>query len=129
MLVGIAGVHVVWGLGSTWPFPDRETMNDRVIGRDAAPSAPACYAVAAALTLAAVLVSGRPVRLPMRRTGAAGVAAVLTTRGVLGLAGRTDLAVPGSVSPSFRHLDRVAFSPLCLTIAALSSPAWLDPRS
>ncbi len=123
LLLGIAGVHVAWGRGSTWPLPDRDALNDAVIGRDATPSAPACYAVAGALTVAAVLVSGQPVRLPLRRLGVAGVVAVLGTRGVLGLIGRTDLAVPGSVSPRFRRLDRRAYAPLCLTIAALSIPA------
>ena len=98
-------------------------LNDAVIGRDATPSAPACYAVAAALTTAAVLVSGQPLQLPLRRLGAAGVVAVLGARGTLGVLGRTDLAVPGSDSPRFRELDRRWFGPLCLTLAALSAPA------
>ena len=122
-LLAIAGVHVAWGRGSTWPMPDRAVLNDAVVGRDATPSAPACYAVAAALTTAAVLVLGVPVRLPLNRVGAAGVVAVLAARGTLGLAGRTDLAVPGSVSPRFRQLDRRWFGPLCLTLATLSAPA------
>ena len=126
LLLGIAGVHVAWGRGSTWPLPDRDALNDAVIGRDATPSPPACYAVAGALTTAAVLVSGQPVRLPLRRLGVVGVVTVLTARGVLGLAGRTDLAVPGSVSPRFRRLDRRAYAPLCLTIAALSSAALAE---
>lgn len=121
LMLGIAAVHVAWGRGSTWPFRDRAALNDAVIGRDATPSAPACYAVAGALTLASVLVSGEPVRLPLRRVGTAGVVVVLTARGVLGLAGRTDWAVPGSVSPRFRRLDRRVYAPLCLTLAALSA--------
>ena len=122
LLLAIAGVHVAWGRGSTWPYPDRDGLNDAVIGRDATPSAPACYAVAAALTTAAVLVSGQPVQLPLRRLGAAGVVTVLAARGALGVVGRTDLAVPGSVSPRFRQLDRRWLGPFCSTLAALSTP-------
>ena len=123
LMLTVAAVHVAWGRGSTWPFRDQETLNDAVIGRDATPSAPACYAVAGALTLAAVLVSGEPVRLPLRRLGTAGVVTVLATRGLLGLVGRTDLAVHGSESARFRRLDRRVYAPLCLTLAALSSSA------
>ena len=122
-LLAIAGLHVAWGRGSTWPHPDRDSFNDAVMGQQVPLSPPACYAVAAALTTASVLVSGQPVRLPLHRLGAAGVVTVLTARGTLGVLGRTDLAVPGSVSPRFRQLDRRWFGPLCLTLAALSAPA------
>jgi Protein of unknown function (DUF3995) len=84
----------------------------------------ACWAVAAALGTAATLVAGRPQRLPRaRRTATAGVALVLSTRGLLGLAGRTDVVSPGSSSPRFRQLDRRVYAPLCLALAALSLPA------
>jgi len=59
----------------------------------------------------------------LRRLGAGGVIAVLTTRGAFGLAGRTDLLSPGSTSEDFRRLDRRFYSPLCLALAALSLPA------
>ncbi len=44
-------------------------------------------------------------------------------RGALGLAGRTDIVSPGSVSERFRRLDRRCYSPLCLALAALAVPA------
>ena len=76
------------------------------------------------LTTAAALVAGRPARSPrLRRAGAAGVVAVLATRGALGLAGRTDLAVPTATSPRFRRLDRRVYAPLCLALAAAAAPA------
>jgi hypothetical protein len=81
-------------------------------------------AVAGALTAAALLVADVP-RLPrdIQRLGVSGVAVVLATRGILGLAGRTDVVSPGSASARFRRLDRRAYSPLCLALAvgALSS--------
>jgi len=83
------------------------------------PAARACFAVAALLATGAALVAGRPRGRPvLRRTGAGGVAAVLATRGAVGIAGRTDLVSPGSTSPRFRALDRRWYSPLCLLVAA-----------
>jgi hypothetical protein len=49
----------------------------------------------------------------------AGIAAILTGRGVLGLAGRTDLMSPVSTGERFRRLDRRVYGPLCLPLAGL----------
>jgi len=118
-LATVAALHVAWGRGATFPFPDRDGLNGAVIGRRATPSPTACFAVAAALTVAAALVADAP-RLPrhLQRVGVSGVAVVLATRAALGFAGRTDLASPGSVSTRFRRLDRRVYSPLCVALAA-----------
>ena len=77
---------------------------------------------------ASAFVNGRPRRAPrLSRFGAAGVVATLATRGGLGLAGQIDLIAPGSVSERFRARDRRFYSPLCITLAALSLPAVLKP--
>ena len=132
-LLAIAGLHVVWATGSPWPMGDRRLLTDTVVGSDddEPPSAAACLAVAGLLGAAGALVAGRPRRAPaVSRLGSAGVVAVLTTRGGLGLAGRTDLLSPGSVSERFRRLDRRVYSPLCLSLAALALPATRGaPRS
>jgi len=125
-LLAIGGLHVIWATGSSWPMRDRRLLTDTVVGSegDDPPPPAACLAVAGLLGAAAALVDGHPRRLPaLSRTGAAGVVSVLATRGALGLAGRTDLISPGSVSDRFRRLDRRIYSPLCLTLAALSLPA------
>ena len=117
-LVGIGALHVMWGRGSTFPFADREQLNDTVIGRDATPSPTACYAVAGLLVTAGALVAGLPsVDSRLRRFGVGTVAAVLGTRAVLGFAGRTDLVSPGSVSEKFRDTDKRYLSPLCMVLA------------
>jgi hypothetical protein len=118
-LVAIAGLHVLWGRGSTFPFADRDGLNDAVIGRTSTPSPGACFAVAGALTAAAGLVADVP-RLPrgLQRVGVIGVALVLAVRAALGFSGRTDAVSPGSASPRFRRLDRRLYSPLCLALAA-----------
>jgi hypothetical protein len=127
-LLAIAGLHVVWATGSSWPA--RGGLGPVTGSSDgSSPSAAACLAVAAALSAAAAFVAGRPRRRPgLSRLGAAGVVGTLAARGGLGLAGRTDVIAPGSTSEDFRELDRALYSPLCLALAALSSPAALAPR-
>jgi len=125
-LFAIAALHAAWGAGRSFPFPDREHLADAVVGTSAVPPAPACYAVAAALTAAAALVQGFPTGRPtVRRVGLLGVVVVLGGRGVLGIAGRTDLVSPASSSARFRRLDRNLYSPLCL---ALATGAWSTAR-
>ncbi len=120
----LAALHVNWGLGGRWPLPDRAELADAVSGRDVAPSAGACFAVAGALGVASALVSGFPRRgAAIQRLGAAGVIVTFSARGAAGLAGRTDMLAPGSSSPRFRALDRRVYSPICLAIAALAVPA------
>jgi hypothetical protein len=117
-LTALAALHLAWAVGSSFPFADRATLADRVIGSDTVPGPTPCVAVATALTIASAAAGGR-VAGPswMRRMMAVGVAAVLGTRGALGLAGRTDLVSPGSDSVAFRRLDRRVYSPVCLLLA------------
>jgi len=123
-LLGLAGLHVAWGLGSTWPLADHAAFADAVVGRREVPSSVASFAVASALGTASALAAGRPRRATtLRRLGVGGVVATLALRGALGVAGRTDLVSPGSASPRFRALDRRLYGPLCLALAALSGPA------
>lgn len=127
-LAAIAALHALWATGSSWPLPDAESIADTVTGRSAErmPGPLPCLAVAAALSLAAALVGGHPRRAPrLSRLGAGGVVGVLTLRGTLGLAGRTDIISPGSSSARLRRIDRRVYSPICLSIAALALPAAL----
>ncbi len=127
-LLAIAGLHLNWASGSAWPLGERGELADQVAGRvdEDPPSAAACLLVAVLLGAAAAFVNGRPRRAPgISRLGAAGVVATLAARGGLGMAGRTDLIARGSVSERFRARDRRVYSPLCLTLAALSLPAAL----
>ncbi|MGZ8762298.1 MAG: DUF3995 domain-containing protein [Acidimicrobiia bacterium] len=59
--LAIAGIHVAWGRGSSFPFATHSDLTDAVVGRDAAPSPAACYGVAAMLTVAAGLAAGVPI--------------------------------------------------------------------
>jgi len=123
-LAAIAGLHVAWGLGSSWPLPDRVALAETVAGQRTVPGPVACLSVGTALGASAALVSGRPRRWPaLSRVGAVGVAGVLGTRGLIGLAGRTELLSPGSNAPRFQRMDRQVYSPLCLALAAGSALA------
>jgi Protein of unknown function (DUF3995) len=118
-LAATAGLHLAWGAGSSVPFSTRDELADAVIGSRQVPGPVACYGVAGALGAAVALVEGKPAPPPgLRRVGLLGVAGMLALRGVLGLAGRTDLISPGSASPRFRRLDRRVYAPLCLALSA-----------
>ena len=123
-LAGVAGLHVMWATGSSWPLRDKASLSDAVIGHDRFPSPAACLGVAGALAAGSASVAGLPTQADrLQRVSATGVVGVLATRGILGLAGLTHLISPGSSSPRFRRLDRRVYAPLCLTLAALAAPA------
>ena len=84
-LAGIGLLHVGWGLRVPMPGVDGARVADAVVGSDEMPSPAACFAVAAALAAAALLVAGVPSRWPrLRRVGQIGVAVVLGGRALLG---------------------------------------------
>jgi hypothetical protein len=119
VLAGAAALHVAWGARVSLPGVDGDRMAQAVVGSDDVPSPAACYAVAAALGTASALVAGVPGRLPrLRCLGQVGVAAALGGRGLIGLAGRTDLVAPGPVSDRFLVWDRRLYTPLCLALCA-----------
>lgn len=130
-LVAIAGVHLAWAAGSSWPLHSRAELADAVIGRAGGevPSPAACVAVAGLLCLGAgFLGGGRRGEGSLRALGPWVVVTALAGRGTLGLAGRTDLVSPGSASPRFRALDRRLYSPICLALAVLALPAAVPER-
>jgi hypothetical protein len=112
-------LHVAWGFGSSFPFRDRSTLADVVVGNDSVPGRRESLAVAGLLGIAAGLVAAvLPVPRSLRRVGVTGVAAVLATRAGFGFAGATGRLVPGSDSPRFVATDRRVFAPLCAVLAA-----------
>lgn len=123
-LVGIAGLHLAWGAGSSIPFATRDELADAVIGTDDVPPPAACAAVAVALLSAAALVADRP-SLPqrLRTIGLLGVTATLGARAAMGFVNATEIVSPGSASPRFQRLDRRVYAPLCAALAAGSASA------
>jgi hypothetical protein len=123
-LLGIGVLHAAWGAGSSWPMDTRAELSDAVLGAQGLQrgGAMASFGVAGTLGVAAAAVAGWPRQADsLRRVAVMGVAVVLAARGGLGLAGRTDLVSPVSTGARFRRLDRRAYSPLCLALAALTA--------
>jgi len=118
-LFTLAGLHVLWGLGSSFPFENRDELADAVVGRSEVPPLSECLVVASALAFAAVLVAGVvPLPKSMRTVALRFVTAGFLTRGVVGALGRTSMLSPGSDSPRFTRLDQRFYSPLCLWLAS-----------
>lgn len=118
VLVGVGGLHMLWGVGAAWPERDRGRLAEVVAGTERMPSSVACFAVAGVLSTAGALVGGvggqsRPVRLAR-----VGIAAGLLVRGFTGVTGLTRLLVPWSPSARFQELDRRRYGPLCLALGA-----------
>lgn len=118
-LFAVADLHVMWALGSSFPFRTREDLADSVVGTKDVPSTAACVAVASALVAAALIV-GDVVPLPrrIRRLALQVISTTLATRGIAGALGRTSALSPGSDSPTFTRLDKRIYSPVCLWLAA-----------
>ena len=128
MLGGIGTLHLVWALGSTFPFADVTTLARTVVGGDTFPSAAATATVAGLVATATAIVTartyprtrlGRLVPSVVARPGVVTVGAVLGLRGLVGLL-VSALGVPAT-SSRFRTLDLVAYSPVCL---ALTIALW-----
>ena len=126
-LTVLAGLHVAWGLGSSFPLADREQLFDTVAGgSDHVPGPLACFAVAGCLVTSATAVAGHPSRQPRLQRGlAATTTVVLGGRALLGFTGKTELVAPGGrTSERFRRQDRRVYAPLCLALALAAVPAW-----
>lgn len=121
-LAAIGFLHVVWAF-SSWPLADRAGFADAVVGVPEAdlPSRGLTLLVAAALLLAALVVAAQGNAIGrlgpdwLFRLGTWAVAAVLLLRGLGGL---VTSAVLDSGTETFRRLDLLVYSPLCLLLAA-----------
>lgn len=120
-LAAIGLLHVVWAF-SSWPLADRSSFADAVVGVPEAdlPSRGLTLLVAVALVLAALLVAAQGNAIGrlgpdwLFRLGTWAVAAVLLLRGLGGLVAS---ALLNSGTETFRQLDLVVYSPLCLLLA------------
>lgn len=128
-LAVIAVFHVVWVV-TPWPLATREDLARKVVGRadGSLPLGffvPASIGVAVALGFAAYLVTVQAGALSsslsdgLVRLGTWGVAAVLLGRGGWGLL-ESGLRL-GDAPASYRRLDLLYYSPLCLLLGGLAA--------
>lgn len=124
-LGAIGALHAAWALGSTFPSTDARSLARTVVGGETFPSAAASATVAGLLGAATFIVAARSFprtrlgrRVPgfVTRPGVVVIGAVLALRGVGGLLSGA-IGVPAT-SSTFRTLNLVAYSPLCLALAA-----------
>jgi Protein of unknown function (DUF3995) len=123
VLAGLAVLHAYWGLGGRWPGHDDASMVECVVGRTKdmrAPRPGACFVVAAALLITAILVGVHSTR------GLNGNLAWIATVGfwsgamvflLRGLAGFVPAVFRYAEGTPFHRLNRIFYSPLCLLIA------------
>lgn len=117
-LLSLAALHVVWGLGHSFPYRDRASLANAVIGTDEVPPPFACFVVATALTIGALLVADLvPLPRRLRTTALTAMTGILGVRSTLGFLGSTSIVSPGSNSSTFRRLDRRIYSPLTFALA------------
>jgi hypothetical protein len=119
VLAAIAALHAYWGLGGVWPGRDAADCARRTGGFRGARSMPgpaACFAVAAALAIAALI----PIFLTrqfglLALLAGVGVALVFLGRGIAGFTPAWRRLTP---EEPFATLDVRYYSPLCLIIGA-----------
>lgn len=120
LLVGVGVLHVVW-MWSSWPAPSRSALAAAVAGTTEFPGPLACLLVAVLVFLAAAFVGGLGGTRWIARVARVVVVVVLLGRGVGGILAA--LFFPTGIDP-FDRLSLVAYSPLCLLIAALAVVGW-----
>jgi hypothetical protein len=119
VLAAIATLHAYWGLGGVWPGRDAADCARRTGGFRGARTMPgpaACFAVAAALAIAALI----PILLiwqfgMLAMLAGLGVALVFLGRGIAGFTPAWRQLTP---EEPFATLDVRYYSPLCLAIGA-----------
>ena len=117
-LLTLAALHCAWGMGRSFPFRDRKSLADAVIGTDEMPPPLACFVVAALLVIGAALVADVvPLPRRLRTTAVTAMTGILGARSALGFFGATSIVSPGSNSSTFRRLDRRIYSPLTFAVA------------
>ncbi|WP_191966848.1 DUF3995 domain-containing protein [Microbacterium testaceum] len=115
-LAALGLLHGAWAAGSSWPADSPEALAEAVVGAPSAPARLPTIVVAAGLTGAAVLVSGRVGRSPLARIWLRVLQVALLTRGALGGTVAAEVITGTPPSATFRRLDRVLYRPLCLTL-------------
>lgn len=116
VLIMLALLHVMWGIGFWFPIADEAALTRAVVGfrgRTKMPGAAACSLVALAL-LAAAFSLWWP-HGPLRIAMIAVVALVFFARGIAAYVWRWRWLTP---EMPFARLDRWIYGPLCLLMAA-----------
>ena len=117
-LLTVGSLHLAWAMGSHFPVQTERDLARSVTGDETMPPRPASAVVGIGLSLLAAAALPRADGIPgtaalCRLAGAALLARVVIPSGPL----LSALQLP-TPAPEFVRLDRVAYRPLCLALAA-----------
>jgi Protein of unknown function (DUF3995) len=121
----IAALHVVWGLGYTWPDKDSKSLALRVAGFkniQTMPSLAACFAVAVFLIFAGLIILWTLghfdplLPIVVRKLILVGMAAGFCIRGIFSFLPFWRRMTP---EQPFARLDRRYYGPLCLCLSLM----------
>jgi Protein of unknown function (DUF3995) len=129
VLASVSALHVAWGFGSSWPFPDRDALAHEVAGTAEMPSPASCFVVGTALAGAAAVAAGVGGDQRLARLARASVAAALIIRGLTGLTGTTGRLVSWTPSGHFTEIDRRRYGPFCLGTGAAVAASMIRSRA
>ena len=124
VLLGIALMHLAWGVGITWPYADGRSLARAVVGArniKSMPSFTACLLAASAIAITGLwpLMLAGPINVSVPRgitpLGSTMIGLVFLARGV---APYTSVWRRLTPEQPFATLDRLAYGPLCLALAA-----------
>lgn len=117
-LLGVGGLHLAWALGSHFPAQDERTLARSVTGDDAMPPRAASAVVGLGLvTMAAASMPAAGAIPGARRARRVAGVALLGRAAVPSVVLLNALRLP-EPAPEFVRLDRTAYRPLCLALAA-----------
>lgn len=124
ILLAIAALHLSWGVGSTWPGHDSNSLRETVVGTARGPMYGfwACAMVAGALAAAAAVVWARHSPLMdglLRWVILAGYVVLILVFAARGLAPYVSPVFEYARGRPFFDLNLWLYAPLCLLIAAL----------
>jgi hypothetical protein len=117
VLLAIAALHLLWGIGFWWPIRDEAGLARAVVGRAGITRMPGAVPCASVGTALMVLASWLylPQEIWFVRAGTGIAAGVFVLRGIAAWVPAFQRITP---EPAFRRLDTALYGPLCLAIGA-----------
>lgn len=114
VLLAVAALHILWGIGFWWPIRQEARLVAAVVGLQGTDRMPG--AVPCALVAVALMASAWWLWLPLgllRQAGLGVIAAVFLLRGALPLTALWRRATP---QQPFARLDRQVYGPVCVGV-------------
>jgi hypothetical protein len=123
VLLSLAGLHVLWGIGLWWPIRDERALVAAVVGVRGAERMPG--PIPCALVAVALLAAAQWLWLPQGALRQAGLIIAATVFLIRGLVPWRPFWRTLTPQQPFSRLDRQFYSPLCTALGAgFALQAW-----